>query len=95
MFWMKNIKSLTSWQVYQESTAVPQGIPLMQSYVSNVFTTQIMNEWVMSMIEDKSATLRVPSSVRAWIECSKHGEDAKSRNLINVPLACKKSMFEP
>ena len=24
----------------------------MQSYVSNVFTTEIMNEWVMSTIED-------------------------------------------
>ena len=32
----------------------------MQSYV---FMTGIMNEWAMSMIEDNSATPRVPSSV--------------------------------
>ena len=73
------------------NTEEPQGTPLMQSYVSNVFTTGIMNEWVMSMIEDNSTTPRVPSSVRAWIELSKHGEDEKSLNMINVHLAHEKS----
>ena len=47
----------------------------MQSYVSNIFTTGITCEWAMSMIEDNLATLRVPSSVQAWIEISKHGEE--------------------
>ena len=46
------------------------------------------------MIEDKSATPRVRSSVRAWMESSKYGEDEKSRNMINVPLAREKSMLE-
>ena len=41
----------------------------MQSYVS---TTQVTNEWAMSMIEDNSATPREPSSVRAWMESSKY-----------------------
>ena len=40
--------------------------------------TGIMSEWVMSIIEDNLATLRVLSSVQAWIESSKHGEDKKS-----------------
>ena len=40
-----------------------QGIPLMQSYVSNVLMTGITSEWVMSMIEDNLATPRVTSSV--------------------------------
>ena len=31
----------------------PQGTSLMQSYVSNTFTTQVTNEWAMSTIEDK------------------------------------------
>ena len=44
-----------------KNTEEPQGTPLMQSYISNVFTTQVMNEWVMSTIEDNSATPRVPS----------------------------------
>ena len=47
------------------NTEEPQGIPLTQSYVSNVFTTGIMSEWAMSMIEDNLATPRVPSSVQA------------------------------
>ena len=37
---------------------------------------------------------RVPSSVRAWMESSKYGEDEKSRNIINVPLAREKSTLE-
>ena len=41
----------------------PQGSPLMQLYVSNIFMTGIMSEWAMSMIEDNLATLRVPNSV--------------------------------
>ena len=53
-----------------------------------------MNEWAMSTIEDNSATPRVPSSVRAWMESSKYGEDEKSRNMINVRLAREKSTLE-
>ena len=49
------------------NTEEPQGNPLMQSYV---FTTQVMNEWAMSTIEDNSATPRYPSLVRAWTESS-------------------------
>ena len=63
----------------------------MQSYVS---TTQVMNEWEMSTIEDNSATPREPSSVRAWMESSKYGEYEKSRNMINVPLSREKSTLE-
>ena len=76
------------------NTEEPQGTPLMQSYVSNVFMTGIMSEWAMSTIEDNLATPRVPSSVRAWIESSKHGQEEKSRNMINVQLAHKKSKIE-
>ena len=72
-------------------TEEPQGTPLTQSYV---FTTQVMNEWAMSTIEDNSATPRFPSSVRAWMESSKYGEDEKSRYMINVPLAREKSRLE-
>ena len=54
------------------NTEEPQGIPLMQSYVSNIFMTGIMSEWAMSTIEDNSATPRVTSSVQAWIESSRH-----------------------
>ena len=45
------------------NTEEPQGTPLMQSYTSNIFTTGIMSEWVMSMIEDNLAAARVVSSV--------------------------------
>ena len=47
------------------NTEEPQGTSLTQSYV---FMTQVMNEWAMSTIEDNSATPRVLSSVRAWME---------------------------
>ena len=50
------------------NTEEPHGAPLTQSYVS---TTQVMNEWAMSTIEDNSATPRDLSSVRAWMESSK------------------------
>ena len=73
------------------NTEEPQGTPLTQLYVS---TTHVTNEWAMSMIEDNSATPRVPSSVRAWMQSSKYGEDEKSRNMINVPLAREKSTLE-
>ena len=53
-----------------------------------------MNEWAMSTIEENSATAMVASSVRAWMEASKHGEDEKSRNMINVHLDRKKSTIE-
>ena len=60
------------------NTEEPQGTPLMQTYVSNIFTTGITNKWAMSKIEDNSATPRVPRSVRSWIESSKHEEVEKS-----------------
>ena len=69
------------------NTEEPQGTPPTQLYVS---TTQVMNEWAMSTIEDNSATPRYPSSVRAWMESSKYGEYEKSRNMINIPLAREK-----
>ena len=56
--------------------------------------TQVTNEWAMSTIEDNSETPRVTSSVRAWTESSKYGEDEKIRNMINVPLAHEKSTLE-
>ena len=60
------------------NTEEPKGIPLTQSYISNIFVTGITSEWAMSTIEDNLATLRVPSSVQAWIESSKHGQEEKS-----------------
>ena len=44
------------------NTEEPQGIPLTQSYISNVFMTGVMKKWAMSMIEDNLATPRVLSS---------------------------------
>ena len=73
------------------NTEEPQRTPLTQLYV---FTTQVTNKWEMSMIEDNSATPRVPSSFRAWMESSTYGEDEKSRNMINIPLAREKSTLE-
>ena len=73
------------------NTEEPQGTPPTQSYV---FMTQLTNEWAMSMIEDNSATPRDSSSVLAWMESSKYGEDEKSRNMINVPLAREKQTLE-
>ena len=66
----------------------------MKSYISNIFMTGITSEWAMSMIEDNLATPRVPSSIQAWIESSKYGQEEKSRNTINVQLAREKSMIE-
>ena len=43
------------------NTEEPQGIPLMQSYTSDAFTTGITSDWVMSTIEDNLATPRDPS----------------------------------
>ena len=43
----------------------PQGTPLMQLYISSIFMTGIMSEWVMSMIEDNLATPSVPCSVES------------------------------
>ena len=73
------------------NTKEPQRTPPTQSYVS---TTQVMNEWAMSMIENNSATPRVLSSVRSRMESSKYGEYEKSRNMINVPLAREKSTLK-
>ena len=56
--------------------------------------TGITSECVMSMIVDNLATRRVPSSGRPWIESSKHGQESKNQNMINVQLACKKSRIE-
>ena len=49
--------------VTPRNTEEPQGTPLMQSYVSNIFMTQVTNEWAMSTIEDNSATPRLPRLV--------------------------------
>ena len=76
------------------NTEDPQGTPLMQSYVSNIFMTGIMSEWAMSTIEGNLANPRVPRSVRAWIQSSKHGQDEKSQNMINAQLACEISTIE-
>ena len=72
----------------------PQRIALTQLYISNVFMTGIMSEWVISTVEDNLATPRVPRSVQAWIESSKHGQQKKSRNMINVQLVREKSKIE-
>ena len=48
----------------------------------------------MRTIEDSLATLRVTSSVRAWMESSKYGEDEKSRNMINMQLTHEKSTIK-
>ena len=45
------------------NTEEPQGTPLTQLYVSNVFTSGITSEWAMSMTEDNMATTRVTRSV--------------------------------
>ena len=73
------------------NTMEPQRTPPTQT---NVFTTQVTNEWAMSTIEYNSATPRDLSSVRAWMESSKYGEYEKSRNMINVPLAREKSTLK-
>ena len=73
------------------NTEEPQGTPPMESYV---FTTQVMNEWVMSTIEDTSATPMDTSSVRAWMESSKYGKYEKSPNMIDTLLAREKSTLE-
>ena len=73
------------------NTEEPQGTPPTQLYVS---TTQVMNKWAMSTIEDNSATPIYTSSVRAWMESSKYGEYETSQNMINVPLVREKSTLE-
>ena len=73
------------------NTKEPQRTPPTQT---NVFMTQVTNEWAMSTIENNSATPRDLSSVRAWMESSKYGEYEKSRNMINVPLAREKSTLK-
>ena len=45
------------------NTEEPQGIPHLQLCIREVFTTGIMNDWAMSVIEDNLATPRDPSSV--------------------------------
>ena len=56
----------------------PQGIPLMQLCIREVFMTGITSDWTMSTIEDNVATLRDPSSFQAWTDFSKHGQEEKS-----------------
>ena len=53
------------------NTEEPQGIPLTQLYVREVFTTGIMSDWAMSMIEDNMATLRAQDRFS-------HGENPQS-----------------
>ena len=60
------------------NTEEPQGIPHLQSYVREVLMTGMMSDWVMSTIEYISAIPRDPSSVRAWKESLKHGQEEKS-----------------
>ena len=67
---------------------------LQLDWLTEFCQTGIMNEWAMSTIEGSLVTPRVTSSIRAWIESSKHGEDEKSQNMINVQLAHEKSMIE-
>ena len=76
------------------NTEEPQGTPLTQSYVSNIFTTGIMSDWAMIMIEDNLAIPWVPRLVRSWIESLIHGEDEKSRDTVNVHLVREKSMIK-
>ena len=57
------------------NTEEPQGIPLVQLYISNIFSAGIMSEWAMSMIEDNLATPKYLSSVQAWRESSNHGQE--------------------
>ena len=38
------------------NTEEPHGIPLTQSYVSNIFTAGITSEWAISTIEDNLTT---------------------------------------
>ena len=45
------------------NTEEPQGTPLTQLYISNVLTTGIMSEWVISTIEENLANPKVPRSV--------------------------------
>ena len=73
------------------NTMEPQRTPPTQT---NVFTTQVTNEWAMSTIENNSATPRDLRSVRAWMESYKYGEYEKSRNMINVTLAREKSTLK-
>ena len=60
------------------NTEEPQGIPHSQLYIREVFMTGITNEWAMSMTEDNLASPRDPSSLQAWTESSKHGQEEKS-----------------
>ena len=76
------------------NTEEPQGIPLTELYISDNFMNGIMSDWAMSMNEDNLSTLRELSLVRAWIASSNHGQEEKSRNMINVQLAREKSQFE-
>ena len=48
----------------------------------------------MSMIEDNMETPNDLSMVLPWRESSKHVQEDKSQNMINVQLACKKSHIE-
>ena len=59
----------------------------MQSCVREVFMTGITSDWVMIMIEDNLATPREPRSARAWRESSKHEQEEKTQNMINLWLA--------
>ena len=57
------------------NTEEPHGIPHLQLYVREIFMTGVMNEWAVSMIEDNLVTPRDTSSVQAWRDSSKHGQE--------------------
>ena len=59
-------------------TEEPQGIPLTQLYVRDIFMTGIISDWVMSMIEDNVETRIEPRSVQGWRQSSKHGQEERS-----------------
>ena len=56
--------------------------------------TGITSEWAVSTIEDSLETPRDPSSVRAWRESSKHGQEEKNQNVIKAQFAREKSHSE-
>ena len=72
------------------NTEEPKGIPLTQLYISNIFRTGIKNEWVMSMIEHKLATPRVPSLssmdriLKPWRRREKSKYDQRTAGLREI-----------
>ena len=71
------------------NTEEPQGIPMMQSYISNIFTTGITSEWAMSMIEDNLATPGIPITIQAWIESSKQWTSREKSKYDKCPAGSR------